>query len=711
MVFKIGRTALLIILLLSSSVLGAQDDWVTYRHDNARTAKSQVDLPPPFLKVRSYPVGDSVDNEAAIRGNYAYVGTSALSCLNLSNGVTEWTVPTTSVISTTPLAIEQKVIFGTDSGTVVCVNSDSAKILWTLPNLGKIVKGFCFDKNLIYFTTALGLIAAVKLDGSFEFKIANKFPISCAPTLSDGKLYVGDDKGSILCYNASNGKIIWRNDGVATDIIGGLNITNGKIYFGSFDNHVSCLDTSDGHLVWSKRVDGWVQSPPITINDIAYFQIRHTKLVGYDAITGALRCEYEYQPSKSELMFSGNTLFIGSNRRLQTLGLCPMDEVWYYEFRDEQVTSVSMGGGFLLVGTSLGRIHQFKAGPRLGLTIKKIEKEVLVGADSPSVEFNVTNDRKDMWQTKLEGDVTCDAEWIYITEPLFSIPNGQASQINVKIMLQELPSPGSYTTELVVSSNGGSFKIPFILHYVDPNPPKVCFDQTLVDMGSMQQGALKKSKLVVSNCGKGTLHINITTRSFGDWLVANKKTADIEEGKSDEIILIAKGDKLSSTAGDDCGFSGVVTVGTNIDTEPFSIPVTVRCYGIPIPTTINIQIGNPTIRINSMSTDFNPPSYINAGRTMVPLRLIGEAFFARVDWFEDTKTIMISSCTAQTRFTIGSKTAEIITKNGIEEKELDVPPEVVGGRTFIPIRAVSDILGGKTAWDGQTRTVTITYEP
>ena len=96
---------------------------------------------------------------------------------------------------------------------------------------------------------------------------------------------------------------------------------------------------------------------------------------------------------------------------------------------------------------------------------------------------------------------------------------------------------------------------------------------------------------------------------------------------------------------------------------------------------------------------------------MVPLRLIGEAFFANVEWIADVRTIMISSCTQQARFVIGSNIVELVTNEGIIEKQIDVPPELVNGRTFIPIRAVSDILGGKTAWEPTTKTVTITYEP
>ncbi len=44
--------------------------------------------------------------------------------------------------------------------------------------------------------------------------------------------------------------------------------------------------------------------------------------------------------------------------------------------------------------------------------------------------------------------------------------------------------------------------------------------------------------------------------------------------------------------------------------------------------------------------------------------------------------------------------------NGVQMK-IDVPPEIVSGRTFVPIRLVSETFGAEVGWDNATRTVTI----
>jgi hypothetical protein len=40
---------------------------------------------------------------------------------------------------------------------------------------------------------------------------------------------------------------------------------------------------------------------------------------------------------------------------------------------------------------------------------------------------------------------------------------------------------------------------------------------------------------------------------------------------------------------------------------------------------------------------------------------------------------------------------------------LDVPPEIKNGRTFVPIRFVSENLGAQVEWEASTQTITIKY--
>lgn len=108
------------------------------------------------------------------------------------------------------------------------------------------------------------------------------------------------------------------------------------------------------------------------------------------------------------------------------------------------------------------------------------------------------------------------------------------------------------------------------------------------------------------------------------------------------------------------------------------------------------------------------PENIN-GRTMVPLRKIFEEIGALVKWDEDTKTVTARKSSKTITFSIGS--SDMLLDNGktddegnpiIETIELDVPAQIVSGRTLVPTRAISEAFGLDVDWNEDESKVTIT---
>lgn len=109
------------------------------------------------------------------------------------------------------------------------------------------------------------------------------------------------------------------------------------------------------------------------------------------------------------------------------------------------------------------------------------------------------------------------------------------------------------------------------------------------------------------------------------------------------------------------------------------------------------------VNLNGEYIDFDvKPTAIN-GRTMVPMRAIFEMLGLEVLWDGETKTVTGLGDEKEIKLQIGNTTAYIDGK----EVELDVPASIIGGRTLVPIRFITEAVGGKVAWDGDTRTVLI----
>jgi len=121
-------------------------------------------------------------------------------------------------------------------------------------------------------------------------------------------------------------------------------------------------------------------------------------------------------------------------------------------------------------------------------------------------------------------------------------------------------------------------------------------------------------------------------------------------------------------------------------------------------TTIELQIDNDVAYVDGNPKKIDAKPYISNGRTFVPLRIIAEGFGAEVIWVPETKGINITLGERVISMQIGSTKAIINNK----VVNLDAPPEIKDGRTFVPIRFVSEALGATVDWNEKTRTVMIT---
>lgn len=119
---------------------------------------------------------------------------------------------------------------------------------------------------------------------------------------------------------------------------------------------------------------------------------------------------------------------------------------------------------------------------------------------------------------------------------------------------------------------------------------------------------------------------------------------------------------------------------------------------------IKLTIGDANIITNGESKALDVPAQTIDNRTMVPLRAIFEALGAEIEWNGETRTVTSVKDDTTVSLTVGEN---VITVNG-GAKELDVSAQIKDNRTLVPVRAISEAFGCDVAWDGETRTVTIT---
>ena len=97
------------------------------------------------------------------------------------------------------------------------------------------------------------------------------------------------------------------------------------------------------------------------------------------------------------------------------------------------------------------------------------------------------------------------------------------------------------------------------------------------------------------------------------------------------------------------------------------------------------------------------PKIVN-DRTMLPIRIVAESLGGTVTWNDELQRVTIQKGADVILITIGADTAYV---NGTAVK-LDAAAFVENGRTYLPLRFVSETLGAQVAWNEAEKTVTIT---
>ena len=122
---------------------------------------------------------------------------------------------------------------------------------------------------------------------------------------------------------------------------------------------------------------------------------------------------------------------------------------------------------------------------------------------------------------------------------------------------------------------------------------------------------------------------------------------------------------------------------------------------------VRFSVGDEIIRINGSSFEVEKPYIAGEGVTLVPLRVITEAFGAEVQWNGDDKSITLIYPSVNIFLQIGNPTAEV---NSYAEKLLHEPELTEQGITMVPLRFISETFGAVVTYNDATKEITVIKE-
>ena len=179
-------------------------------------------------------------------------------------------------------------------------------------------------------------------------------------------------------------------------------------------------------------------------------------------------------------------------------------------------------------------------------------------------------------------------------------------------------------------------------------------------------------------------------------------TFDMEEGR----LISADGNLVLNVENPEEYAGKKLLVFYTIQTmslPPQTPPERIVVIDEPETVTISFNIGDAVLNINGEKIEVTAPYIAGEGTTLVPLRVISEAFGAEVKWDGETKSVKIVDGETEISLQIASNTAVV---NG-EEKTLDAAPELTNDTTMVPLRFISETLGAEVGYVHDTQSITV----
>lgn len=119
------------------------------------------------------------------------------------------------------------------------------------------------------------------------------------------------------------------------------------------------------------------------------------------------------------------------------------------------------------------------------------------------------------------------------------------------------------------------------------------------------------------------------------------------------------------------------------------------CWSVAA-TTASAERNYIVVEVGGDEVEFGQPPIIKDGRTLIPIRAVVEKIGATLEWDNPTRTMTISKDNTTIRLQVDNPLMQV---SGAPPVQLDVAPQIIGGSTLMPIRAVVESFGYEVLWN------------
>jgi outer membrane protein assembly factor BamB len=347
--------------------------WPMYRGDAANTGALPGAEPPvgPPAVVWERDVGSVPSAPAPVPGGVVVPG-DTVSVHDADDGARGWSAKPAAPAYRQPVVAHGTVYLGHEAG-VEALALDSGERRWLVRTPGQ-ASTVAVAEDLLYADVEDGPLLAVEAeDGSERWRLDREDPLSRAPTVDGGVVYVGGKE--LLAVEAATGALRWGAPVPdETSELGTVAASGGRVFgVGNVDAEraiVAAYDADDGSQLWSNSVVKTVNTSvgdPVAVGGEVVAALGGVRSL--DAATGEQRWTTELDTTHGATpAVAGAVAILRADREtLRAVDLADRSVLWSLPLDATLSTAPVVGHGRTYVGDESGTLYAV-GGEELGRT-------------------------------------------------------------------------------------------------------------------------------------------------------------------------------------------------------------------------------------------------------------------------------------------------------------------------------------------------------
>ena len=268
----------------------------------------------------------------------------------------KWQYEVGTKILSSPGFSDNKIVFGSNEGTVYCLDAQTGNLIWKYQTGKTIFSSPSIADGAVYIGSYDCNFYVLELrDSQLRWKHTCKGPVSSSPAVTWDAVIFGCYDNSLHCLDKLSGDRKWSFETGGTVESSPLAV-RGAAYAGSRDGCLYAIETVHGSRVWGFKADDIIDSSPAFLNGFLYLGSNDGFLYCLNASNGQVRWKFNAGDwiTAGPTIYDGTVFFAAMNGRVYALDCETGNKVWMFDTDAPVTASPCLAGDMLAVGTEAG---------------------------------------------------------------------------------------------------------------------------------------------------------------------------------------------------------------------------------------------------------------------------------------------------------------------------------------------------------------------